>query len=321
MLDFLATFGNYVTAKMGIDITSQLGKSVSFFIEDTIKIFALIYIMLFIVSLFRAQLSPEKIKQYLSGKSSWYGYMLAVILGTITPFCTCSSIPMFIGFTAAGIPFGMTMAFLIASPLISEIAAALLLITPQAGPIAAILYVIIGSLIAIIGGYLCDHFGLEKYKHKPKEHINEHHHGSSIKDEITSLFNYAHSYATETVKEIAPWVFIGLIVGAIMHGYIPEELFSKFLGAENPFAVLIASIAGIPIYANHDSVLPIVQVLLQKGVPIGTTLVMLMSITGISLPEIIILHKVLDWKILKLFIIYLLLSFISVGYILNMLLV
>lgn len=321
MLDFLTALGNYVTAQMGIDITSQLGKSVSFFIEDTIKIFALIYIMLFIVSLFRAQLSPERIKDYLSGKSSWYGYILAVILGTVTPFCTCSSIPMFIGFTAAGIPFGITMAFLIASPLISEIAAVLLLITPQAGPLAAILYVMIGATIAIIGGYLCDRFGLEKYKHKPKEHIHEHCHGKSIKDEITSLISYANTYAMETVKEIAPWVFIGLIVGAIMHGYIPEELFSRFLGAENPFAVLIASIAGIPIYANHDSVLPIVQVLLQKGVPIGTTLVMLMSITGISLPEIIILHKVLDWKILKLFIVYLLVSFISVGYILNMLLV
>lgn len=321
MLEFLTTFGNFVTVKMGLDLSTRLGASVSFFIEDTIKIFALIYIMLFVVSLFRAQLSPEKIKTYLSGKSSWFGYLLAVILGTVTPFCTCSSIPMFIGFIAAGIPFGMTMAFLIASPLISEVAAVLLMITPQAGPVTAFVYIAAGALIAMFGGYLCDKLGLEKFKHEPKEHIHEHHHHDGFAEEVKSLIHYAHSYASDTVKEIAPWVFLGLIAGAFMHGFIPEELFAKFLGAENPFAVLIAAFAGIPIYANHDSVLPIVQVLLQKGVPVGTTLVMLMSITGISLPEIIILHKVLDWKLLGLFIIYLLISFISVGYLMNMILI
>lgn len=276
--------------------------------------------MLFIVSLFRAQLNPDKIKSYLSGKSSWFGYILAVFLGVVTPFCSCSSIPMFIAFIAAGIPFGITMAFLISSPLISEIAAMLLLITPEAGWRAAIIYILAGGIISVFGGYLCDKFHLEKFirHNKNHEHCHEHCHG--FKEEVRSLVGYAHNYALETVKEIAPYVILGLLVGAFMHGYIPEEFFIKYLGAQNPFAVLIASFAGIPIYANHDSVLPIVHVLLKKGVPVGTTIVMLMSITAISLPEMIMLHKVLSKKLLWMFTFYLLISFILVGYLMNIIL-
>lgn len=317
MFTLLKTFADWLTVSIGLDVSSKLGTSVSFFIEDTIKIFILIYVMLFVVSLFRAQLKPEKIKSYLQGKSSWFGYILAVFLGVVTPFCSCSSIPMFIAFVAAGIPFGMTMAFLISSPLISEIAAVLLLITPQAGWTAALVYILAGGVISVIGGYLCDRFHLEKLKNKHShcEHCHEHHH--DLKDEVKSLIHYAHDYASDTIKEIAPYVLLGLAIGALMHGYIPQEFFVKYLGAENPFAVLIASVAGIPIYANHDSVLPIVQVLLIKGVPVGTTIVMLMSITAISLPEMIMLHKVLSRKLLGLFILYLFISFIIVGYLIN----
>ncbi len=321
MFEFLKTFADWLTALIGLDVSSKIGTSVSFFIEDTIKIFTLIYVMLFIVSLFRAQLSPEKIKSYLQGKSFWYGYILAVFLGVVTPFCSCSSIPMFIAFTSAGIPFGVTMAFLISSPLISEVAAVLLLITPQAGVAASIVYILAGATISIIGGYLCDRFHLEKLKEKYShdKHCHEHHH--DLKDEVKSLVHYANDYASDTVKEITPYVFLGLAIGALMHGFIPEEFFIKYLGAENPFAVLIASVAGIPIYANHDSVLPIVQILLMKGVPVGTTIVMLMSITAISLPEMIMLHKVLSWKMLGIFIAYLFVSFIIVGYIMNAILI
>ena len=164
MLDFLHTFGDFVATKAGLDLSSRAGNSLSFFVEDTIKIFLLIYVMLFVVSLFRAQLSPEKIKDYLSGKSAWLGYLLAVFLGVVTPFCSCSSIPLFIAFIAVGIPFGMTMTFLISSPLISEIAAALLLITPNAGPLAAGVYILAGALISILGGYLCDRYGLDRLR-------------------------------------------------------------------------------------------------------------------------------------------------------------
>lgn len=319
MFEFLKTFADFVTVHLGLDLSTKLGSSVSFFIEDTIKIFALIYVMLFVVSLFRAQLSPEKIKSYLQGKSSLWGYVLAVFLGVVTPFCSCSSIPLFIGFVAAGIPFGITMAFLISSPLISEVAAALLLIMPQAGPKVAVVYIVVGAVISIIGGYLCDKLGLERLRNKNAydNHEDEHHHHDDLGEKVKSLIHYAHDYAFQTVKQIGPYVFMGLIAGAFMHGFIPAEMFSKFLGAQNPFAVPIAAVAGIPIYANHDSVLPIVQVLLMKGVPVGTTLVMLMSITAISLPEMIMLHKVLSWKMLGLFVAYLFVSFIFVGYLLN----
>ena len=373
MLDFLHAFGDFVAVKAGFDLTSKAGSSLSFFVEDTIKIFLLIYVMLFIVSLFRAQLSPEKIKNYLSGKSAWIGYILAVFLGVVTPFCSCSSIPLFIAFIAVGIPFGMTMTFLISSPLISEIAAALLLITPNAGPLAAGIYILVGAVISIFGGYLCDKYGLDRlrtrhpfdedahahcheddcrheehcschsYHHGKcgceQEHHSEehtcycegehpskthecdcgHHHHHENTDKLP-LVKYAFNYANATVKDIWIYVLIGLAVGAVMHGYIPTETYAKYLGANNPFAVIIAAFAGIPIYANHDSVLPIIQVLLLKGVPLGTTLVMLMSITAISLPEMIMLHKVLSWKMLSIFTAYLFVSFILVGYLLNMVL-
>ena len=320
MFGFLKTFADFIVNFLGIDISSKFGVSLSFFIEDTIKIFLLIYVMIFVVSLFRSQLSPQKIKSYLQGKSSWFGYLLAVFLGVVTPFCSCSSIPLFLAFISVGIPFGITMAFLISSPLISEIATALLLITPQAGFWAALVYVLAGGFIAVVGGYLCDKFHLENLveKHTHTEHCHCHNH--DLKDEVKSLVHYAHNYAYSTIKQIAPYVLIGLVIGALMHGYIPEEFFVKYLGAKNPFAVIIAAFAGIPIYANHDSVLPIIQVLLIKGVPVGTTIVMLMSITAISLPEMIMLHKVLSWKMLGLFASYLFISFIIVGYLMNVVL-
>lgn len=375
-MDILKAFADFMTTSFGLDLNSKLGTSISFFIEDTIKIFLLIYIMLFVVSLFRKQLSPEKVREYLKGKSSWWGYLLAVFLGAVTPFCSCSSIPLFIAFLAAGIPFGITMAFLISSPLISEVATVLLLITPNAGVKAAIAYIFIGGIISVIGGYLCDKFHLKHLRikkvtpedcencdgthchgehshnqerghcgygchHHEKEHeqhcccehgehhheehehdeqceCGHHHHHSDDKD--MSTVAYAYNYANETVKEIWVYVLIGLGVGALMHGYVPQDMFVKYLGAENPFAVPLAAIAGIPIYANHDSVLPIVQVLLLKGVPLGTTLVMLMSITAISLPEMIMLNKVLSWRMLGLFVGYLFISFIFVGYIMNFIL-
>jgi uncharacterized protein len=317
MFNFLENFAQFATAKMGLSLGTRLGDAVSFFIEDFFKIFLLIYITLFVVSLFRYQLAPEKIRQYLSGKSSLWGYVLAVILGAVTPFCSCSSIPLFLGFVAAGLPFGITMAFLISSPLISEVAVFLLLITPHAGWKVALVYVVVGALIGILGGWLCDKFHLEKYL---KEIEAPEHNGGcccSKKEKIKSTVIYANNYALTTIKEIGLYVIVGLLLGAFMHGYIPQEFFVKYLGAKNIFAVPMAAIVGIPIYANHNSVLPIVQVLLMKGVPVGTTLVMLMSITAISLPELIMLNKVLKWKILAIFVGFLLISFIAVGYLLN----
>lgn len=317
MLGFITHFARFITEKIGINLHSPLGSAVSFFIEDFFKIFLLIYITLFVVSLFRYQLSPEKIKQYLSGKNLFLGYLLAIVLGAVTPFCSCSSIPLFLGFSAAGIPFGITMAFLISSPLISEVAVFLLLITPQAGVKVALAYILVGAVISLLGGWLCDVFKLEKYLDIEDVPEHEHSHEHSVSDKIKSTVIYANEYSVDVIKEIGLYVILGLIVGAFMHGYIPDEFFIKYLGSYNFFAVPLAAIVGIPIYANHNSVLPIVQVLLMKGVPVGTSLVMLMSITAISLPELIMLNRVLKWQILAMFVGYLLVSFIFVGYLLN----
>lgn len=318
MFAFIEKFAYFITIKLGLDINDNLGKAVSFLIEDFIKIFLLIYLTLFIVSLFRYQLEPEKIREYLQGKKSLWGYLLAVVLGSVTPFCSCSSIPLFLGFIAAGIPFGIAMAFLISSPLISEVAVFLLLITPHAGIKVASAYISIGIIISVLGGFLCDKLNLQKYLKMQEEPKKKCCCNSSVKEKITSTVIYANDYAFSTIKDIGLYVIIGLVIGAFMHGYIPQEFFIKYLGANNFFAVPLAAIAGIPIYANHNSVLPIVQVLLMKGVPVGTTLVMLMSITAISLPELIMLNKVLKWQILGMFVGFLFVAFIVVGYLLNM---
>lgn len=318
MFELIKNFADFIALKMGLSLTSKLGSSVSFFIEDSIKIFVLIYIMLFVVSLFRKQLEADKIKQYLIGKSRLLGYILAAVLGIITPFCSCSSIPLFITFIAAGLPFGVTMAFLISSPLVSEVAAVMLFMMPEAGPMVCLVYVLVGTIIAILGGWLCDKFGLVKYvqasEAKPPCSCSC---SATVSEKIKNTVFYAADYSWETVKGIWLYVFIGLGIGAVMHGFIPQEFFIKYLGKDNFFAVPIAAIVGIPIYANHNSVIPIVQVLLMKGVPVGTSLVMLMSITAISLPEMIMLNKVLKWKMLAIFTGFLFLSFVFVGYLLN----
>lgn len=320
MLNIFTKLADWAIAQMGLSMDTHFGASVHFFIEDTTKIFVLIYVLIFFISLFRAQLSPEKVRDYLSGKSRWYGYALAVFLGTVTPFCSCSSIPLFIGFIVAGVPFGVAMAFLVSSPLVSEIAALMLLALDGAGPFVAFVYVLTGSIIAIIAGYLCDLFNLEKYvRFKPSGMIHPACACKSytVKTKIKNLLIYANGFAYSTVKSIAIYIIIGLLIGAGMHGYVPQEVFVKYLGAENPWAVPFASIAGAPLYASHAGIVPIVQVLLMKGVPIGTALVFLMSTTAISLPEIMMLSKILQKQMLVIFVLFLIVAFIATGYLLN----
>ncbi len=319
MLKYFTYFADYMTKLLGLDLSTHLGKATHFFIEDITKIFVMVYVLIFVISLFRSQLSPERVREYLSGKSRFVGYLLAVFLGVFTPFCSCSSIPLFIGFIIAGVPFGVAMAFLVSSPLVSEVAAIILLSMQGAGVEVALLYVMIGSVIAFIGGFLCDLFGLEKYsKYQAKDnYVATTCDCNTTKDKVKATIKYAFGFANDTLKKIGLYIFIGLVLGAFMHGYVPEELFVKYLGRENPFAVPLAAIAGIPIYANHAGIMPIIQVLLLKGVPVGTSLTMLMSITAISLPEMIMLSQVIKKEMIAIFAFYLMVSFVVVGYILN----
>lgn len=333
MFSLFTAFADWGTRTVGLEKASALGGAVHFFLEDFTKIIVLIYVLIFTVSLFRAQLSAEKVKAYLSGKSRGWGYMLAVVLGVITPFCSCSSIPLFIGFMAAGIPFGVTMAFLIASPLISEIAAVLLIVTPGAGWPAALVYVLCGSVIAALGGYLCDKLRLNRWVRPGAL--------PSVTEKVSSggcrcrcscgnvparktfvqkageLTAYAHAYAWDTLRELFWYILAGLAIGALIHGYVAESFFARWLGVSRWYAVPVAALAGAPLYASHAGVIPVVQSLLGKGVPLGTALVFLMSVTALSLPEIIMLRRVLTWKMIGAFCGFLVLAFIGTGYLLN----
>ena len=321
MFSIFTKIADALTAWMGLSPDTHLGSAVHFFIEDITKIFVLIYVLIFIISLFRSQLSPQKVREYLSGKNRWYGYFLAVFLGIVTPFCSCSSIPLFIGFITAGIPFGITMAFLISSPLVSEIATFMLISMKGAGVGVAAVYVLCGSLIAVLGGWLADRLHLERLcTYQAPQTVQPACSCSSPKtksQQLRELTAYAHSFAWDTLKSIWLYVLAGLLVGALIHGYVPAAFLSKYLGADNPWAVPLASVIGAPMYANHVSVIPVIQALLLKGVPLGTALVILMSITAISLPEMMMLKKVLSVKMIALFTLYLIVSFICVGYILN----
>lgn len=318
MLEFFTKLADWAIVKMDLSRETHLGEAVHFFIEDSTKIFVLLYVLIFVISLFRSQLSPERVREYLSGKSRWAGYFLAVFLGVVTPFCSCSSIPLFMGFVAAGVPFGVSVAFLVSSPLISEIAAIMLLGMGTFGVYIVSIYILTGTLISVLAGYLADRFNLGRFlaleiPQNPPIACS----CSSLREKTTALLKYANSYAFNTVKSLAIYILLGLSLGAFMHGYIPQEIFVKYLGSDNLLAVPIAVIAGIPMYASQAGIVPLVQVLLEKGVPVGTALAAFMSIATISLPEMMMLKRIFRVKLLAIFILYLLVAFTLTGYVLN----
>lgn len=320
MLEVFTKLADGSIAEMGLSLDTPFGQTVHFFIEDTTKIFVLIYVFIFLISLFRSQLNPERVRDYLSGKSRWSGYFSAVFLGVVTPFCSCSSIPLFMGFLAAGVPFGVSMAFLISSPLISEIAAIMLLSMGHYGIYIVTIYIISGTIISVLAGYFADKFNIERYlslnipKMTPQTCNCK-----NIQEKAVALVRYANQFACDTVKSLAVYILIGLVIGAFMHGYIPQAFFVKYMGSDNVWAVPFAAIVGIPLYASQAGIVPLVQVLLMKGVPVGTALVAFMSIATISLPEMMMLKKVFSYKLLAIFIGYLLMAFIVTGYVLNLL--
>ena len=318
MLEFFTELADWAIVKMDLSRETHLGEAVHFFIEDSTKIFVLLYVLIFVISLFRSQLSPERVREYLSGKSRWAGYFLAVFLGVVTPFCSCSSIPLFMGFVAAGVPFGVSVAFLVSSPLISEIAAIMLLGMGTFGVYIVSIYILTGTLISVLAGYLADRFNLGRFlaleiPQTPPITCS----CSSLREKTTALLKYANSYAFNTVISLAIYILLGLSLGAFMHGYIPQEFFVKYLGSDNLLAVPIAVIAGIPMYASQAGIVPLVQVLLEKGVPVGTALATFMSIATISLPEMMMLKRIFRVKLLAIFILYLLIAFNLTGYVLN----
>jgi uncharacterized membrane protein YraQ (UPF0718 family) len=303
-----------------LDAASNLGHAVHFFIEDVTKIFFLLALIVFIIGLFRSLMTPERIRKVVAGRSRFVSYPMAVGLGAVTPFCSCSSVPLFIGFLEAGIPLGVTMAFLIASPMINEVAVVVL--AAVVGWEVAVLYVIAGLTVGIVGGLLIEVLRLEKWV---EEYVWKIRMGNaqieqasqSMKDRVV----YAWGQVREIVGKIWVYVLVGIGLGAALHGFVPQEFFLKYASVDNVFAVPAAVLAGIPLYSGATGMIPIVEALLSKGVPIGTVLALMMSVVAISLPEIIILRKVLKPQLIATFTVILFVAFIGVGYLFNSLLV
>ena len=299
---------------------TRLAEAVHFFIEDVTKIFFLLTIIVFAIGFFRSMLTPERVRKVVAGRSRAVSYPMAVSLGAVTPFCSCSSVPLFIGFLEAGIPLGVTMAFLIASPMINEVAVVVL--AAAVGWKVAVLYVVAGLTVGIIGGLAIEFFKLEKWV---EEYVWKIRMGETAIAKVGTSFRQRLDYAWLQVKEIVGriwlYVLIGIALGAVLHGFIPQEFFVKYASVDNFFAVPSAVLIGIPLYSNATGVIPIVEALMSKGVPIGTVLALMMSVAAISLPEMIILRKVLKPQLIATFAGILFIAFIAVGFLFNSLLV
>ncbi len=302
---------------MGLDPATHIGAAVQFFVMDVTKIFALLVIIIYIMGLLRALLSPEKVRAYVRGKPKWLARSLAIILGAITPFCSCSSVPLFIGFVEAGIPLGVTFSFLIASPMINEVAVVILI--GILGWKLASLYVVAGLSVAYIGGVVMERFKPERWV---EEYVWKIHMGEAPALERDDSLTGRHRYALGEVKEIVgriwKWIFAGVAVGALFHGYVPEAWVVEHLGGkDNWLAVPGAVLLGVPLYSNATGVIPIAEAMLGKGVAIGTTLALMMSIAALSLPEMLILRKVIRWPALAIYAAVLAVAFTLVGWAFN----
>jgi hypothetical protein len=309
-------FANWLTyGVFSITKGTPLGDSLNFFIYDTIKILILLSVIVFIVSVVRSYFPPEKTKKYL-GKNDHtvLGNFLASLLGIVTPFCSCSAVPLFIGFVQAGIPLGTTFSFLISSPMVNEVA--LVLLWGLFGWKVALIYIASGVIIATVAGWILGKLKLEKWV---ESFVYEMKSGQAIEDKMTAKDRliYARDYVVEIVGKVWIYIVIGVGLGSLMHGYVPNDFLVRYAGAQNPLAVPIATLIGIPLYSNAAGTIPIVSVLVAKGMAMGTALAFMMAVTALSLPEFIILKKVLKPKLIITYASIVGLGIIFTGYLFN----
>lgn len=311
-------FANWVTYKLlNLEPETLLGSSINFFIFDSIKIFVLLYAVILIVSALRTYISPEKIKRLIAERGELTGYFLATSLGIITPFCSCSAVPLFLGFIEAGIPLGITFSFLIASPMINEVALAML--WGMFGFKIAILYILSGVVIAVISGAVISKMNVESLlENNVFQNKNQNRANDAINISIEKRIRYAHTYATQLIKKIWIYVIIGIGLGAWIHGYIPTELLAKYAGPDKWYAVPFVTLLGVPLYSNTAGVIPIVNSLFEKGIGLGTALAFMMAVTGLSLPEFLILKRVMKTKLIIAFASIVSIGIIFTGYLFNL---
>ncbi|AKF25066.1 permease [Sulfurovum lithotrophicum] len=301
-----------------LGLTGRVNDTVNFFIYDTVKILFLLIVIIFVVSYLRTHFNTEYVRAHLQGKSELYGNVLAALFGIITPFCSCSAIPLFLGFIQARIPLGVTFSYLISAPMNNEIAIAMLF-TLFGWKITAV-YIGFGLFVAIVGGYVIGKLGMEKYILIPVTPMEGELGEVEIKMTVKQRAKEAWDYTWDIFKKIWLYVLIGVGVGAFIHGYVPADFIAKYAGGDNWYGVPLATILGIPMYSNAAGVMPLVEVLTNKGMLLGTALSFMMAITALSLPEAMILKKILHTKLIAIFFGIVGVGIIGVGYLFNFIL-
>ena len=289
--------------------------AINFFIFDSIKIFLLLAVIIFIVSFIRSYLPPEKTKKWLSNRFEIVSNIIAALIGIVTPFCSCSAVPLFIGLVESGVPLGVTFSYLISAPMVNEVAAVMLFGLFGWG--VAVLYIGSGVVISVVVGYILGKMKLEHLVEDYVWKIKINGKTTTINKTLKERISNAYFYTVDLVKKVFPYVLLGVAAGALVHGYAPENFLAKIAGRNNPLAVPAAVLIGVPLYSNAAGTIPIVKSLIEKGLPIGTDLAFMMSVTALSFPEMIILRKVLKPKLLAIYIVILTLGIIFTGYLFN----
>ena len=321
---FLKFANWFVYQILGLSADTSFGSALHFFIYDTIKILFLLFTIISVIAFLRSYIDNKKLKNYIEKQPKFLAHILASIFGAITPFCSCSSIPVFIGFIEAGVPFGVAMSFIITSPMINEIA--ILVLASVIGIKITVLYIVTGIFVGTIGGYLLEKLGYEKYlQDYLKTNSKKTNSGCCCcggsedeKPKFKTRIKDSVIYAKDLMAKIWLFVLLGVGVGAFLHGYVPQEFFMKYMGTNNFFAVPMAVIAGIPLYSDATTIIPIAQVLIDKGAAIGTVLVFMMAVVGLSLPEMIIISRVMKKELIIRFVIFMFIIFTLVGYFYNL---
>ena len=316
----LIPFSEWVVAQLPVDRHSHTGEAIAFFVYDVPKVLLLLTLIVFITGVLRSWFSPEKTRAMLAGRRQIWGYPLAALLGVMTPFCSCSSVPLFIGFVSAGIPLGVTFAFLIAGPMVGPVGLGLLY--GLVGWQIATIYLVFGFTIATLAGWVLGQMRLERYLQDwvrdlnlgpvddlPAEHLT-----------IVDRLREGAAQVREIVGRVWIWVLVGIGIGALIHGYVPEALMLRIMGGEAWWSVPAAVVVGVPMYTNAAGVIPIVEALLGKGAALGTTLAFMMSVIALSLPEMIILKQVLTLRLIAVFVSVVALGILATGYLFNFLL-
>ena len=326
MLQIFSDLASWLTFDlMGLEPNTKLADAIHFFIEDTTKIFALLLLMIYGIALMRASLNVERVRDYLAGKNRFVGYFMGSGFGAVTPFCSCSSIPVFLGFTSAGIPVGITMAFLITSPLINEVA--VLLLVSLLGWKFTVIYVLVGMSVGMLAGAFLDTIRAERWlqsfaakaleQGKAQASHDNNEGMTSISMTLTERHEFAKGETLEIFGRVWKWVIIGVGLGAALHGFVPDGWIEAHLGDGQWWSVPVAVLIGIPLYSNATGVIPIMESLITNGLPVGTTLAFCMSTVAASFPEFILLKQVMQWRLLAIVFAILLISFTLIGWIFN----